>query len=105
MQIVTPAVLDANRKAGNKDIIPDLATQNEIRKAGKDKVIAAYRLCVTQDGDISSVTQLKSTGFARFDAKIANTIREKWHYRPFLIAGKRAPVCSNFGFSYWPRVL
>jgi hypothetical protein len=104
-QIVTSAALDANRTAGSKDIAPDDSTLLQIRQAGKDKVMAAYRLCVTQDGDIATVTLLKSTGFTTFDAKIENTIRNKWRYRPFLVNGKRTPVCSSFGFTYWPRVL
>jgi serine/threonine protein kinase len=93
-QTVTPTALDANRLSGDKDIQPDNTTQSEIGRAGVDKVMGLFKLCITPEGSVSTVAQLKSTGFADYDAKIQSTIRSKWRYRPYLVNGKPAAVCT-----------
>jgi serine/threonine protein kinase len=99
-QIVTPSALDANRIAGEKEIIPDENTQSEIGRAGVEKVAGSFKLCVAADGNVSTVTQLKSTGFPAYDSKIQNTIRGKWRYRPFIVDGKPTAVCTAVRFIY-----
>jgi periplasmic protein TonB len=97
---VAPTALDANRISGEKLIVPDDVTKTEISRSGKDKLVGTYKLCITLDGNISSVTQLKSTGFGAYDSKIQNTIRGEWRYRPFMVNGKAAPVCTAVTFIY-----
>jgi len=104
-QVITPQTMDANRIAGTRDIAPDSLTLVAIRQAHKDKITASYKLCVNTEGAVSTIAALQGTGFAAFDAKIESTIRDRWHYRPFLIDGRRSPVCTKFGFVYWPPVL
>jgi hypothetical protein len=99
-QIVTPSALDANRIAGEKEIIPDENTQSEIGRAGVEKIAGSFKLCIAADGNISTVTQLKSTGFPAYDSKIQNTIRGKWRYRPFILDGKPTAVCTAVRFIY-----
>jgi hypothetical protein len=99
-QNVPPTALDANRIAGEKNIIPDDVTKTEISRSGKEKLIGSYKLCITAAGTISSVGQLKSTGFPAYDSKIQNTIRGEWRYRPFIVNGKAAPVCTAVTFIY-----
>jgi serine/threonine protein kinase len=99
-QAVTPSALDANRIAGDKRIAPDENTMAFISRSGTDQVVAAYKVCVTSEGTIGSVTLLKSTGFPAYDATIQSTIRSEWRYRPFLVAGKAAPVCTAYRFVY-----
>jgi protein TonB len=97
---VAPTALDANRISGEKLIVPDDVTKTEISRSGKDKLVGTYKLCITVDGNISSVSQLKTTGFASYDSKIQNTIRGEWRYRPFMVNGKAAPVCTAVTFIY-----
>ncbi|MBC7976579.1 MAG: energy transducer TonB, partial [Myxococcales bacterium] len=99
-QNVAPTALDANRISGDKDIIPDDITKAEISRSGKEKLVATYKLCITIDGAISNVSQLASTGFPAYDTKILNTIRGKWRYRPFMVNGKAAAVCTAVRFIY-----
>src|SRR6185295_5230476 len=81
-QIIPPNALDANRIAGEKSIVPDESTMDAIGRAGTDKLISSYKVCVTVDGTISTVSQLRSTGFPAYDAKIQTTIRRDWRFRP-----------------------
>jgi TonB family protein len=98
--IITPGALDANRVAGDKEIIPDENTQSEIGRSGQDKINGSYKLCVAPDGNVTSVTQLKSTGFPAYDNKIQSTIRGKWRYKPFIVDGKATTVCTAVRFVY-----
>ena len=99
-QNVAPTALDANRIAGEKNIVPDDVTKTEIQRSGKDKLVGSFKLCITAEGNINTVNQLKSTGFAAYDSKIVNTIRGEWRYRPFVVNGKPAAVCTAVTFIY-----
>jgi protein TonB len=99
-QNVAPTALDANRIAGEKNITPDDVTKTEISRSGKDKLVGSFKLCITAEGNINTVNQLKSTGFAAYDNKIVNTIRGEWRYRPFVVNGKPAAVCTAVTFIY-----
>jgi protein TonB len=100
-QTVTPAALDALRIAGEKNIVPDDVTKTEISRSGKDRIVGTYRVCVTTEGNVSVVAQMKSTGFPAYDSKITNTIRGEWRYRPFVGAGgKPVPACTAVTFIY-----
>jgi protein TonB len=97
---VTPNAVEALRVAGEKYITPDDVTKTEINRSGKDRLIGSYKLCLTAEGNISSVNQLKSTGFPAYDQKIQTTIRGEWRYRPFMVNGKATPVCTAVTFIY-----
>jgi hypothetical protein len=99
-QTVAPTAVEANRVSGEKNIIPDDVTKTEISRSGKDRLVGTYKLCITLTGSISSVSQLKSTGFPAYDSKIQNTIRGEWRYRAFMVNGKAAPVCTAVTFIY-----
>jgi serine/threonine protein kinase len=91
---VTPMALDANRIGGDTEIVPDDTTQAEIGRSGVSKISGSFKLCIGSDGTVSTVKQLKSTGFQSYDAKIEATIRNKWRYRPYLVNGKPSVVCT-----------
>jgi len=97
---VAPTTLEQQRIAGEKLISPDEVTKNEISRSGKDKVVGSYKLCITSEGNIKSVTQIRSTGFPAYDSKITNTIRGEWRYRPFSVNGKPQEICSAVTFIY-----
>ncbi|TMQ13683.1 MAG: hypothetical protein E6J91_17635 [Deltaproteobacteria bacterium] len=99
-QVVAPTALDGFRISGDKSIAPDETTQGAISRAGADKLISSFKVCITAEGAIANVTQLKGTGFPAYDAKIATTIRKDWRYRPYVINGKATPVCTAFRFIY-----
>jgi serine/threonine protein kinase len=99
-QLVPPNALDANRIAGEKSIVPDETTMDAISRAGTDKLVSSYKVCVTAEGSVSAVTPLRSSGFPAYDAKIQTTIRRDWRFRPFVMNGKPTPVCTALRFIY-----
>ncbi len=99
-QVVAPNALDAHRIAGQRNILPDEITMTAIGRSGNPTLASSYKVCVTAEGTVSSVSQLKSTGFPAYDAKIQATLRREWRYRPYLVNGKPTPVCTAFRFMY-----
>jgi periplasmic protein TonB len=97
---VAPTALDAHRIAGEKNIVPEDVTKTEIQRSGKEKLIGSFKLCITAEGAVSQVNQLKSTGFPQYDNRIVSTIRNEWRYRPFMVNGKATPVCTAVTFIY-----
>lgn len=96
---IPPAELEANRTSGEREIAPDDATRTEIAQAGKGKLVGAFKFCLDVAGAVSTVTQLKSTSFSAYDTKIQERMRT-WRYRPYLIDGHPAPVCSVVTITY-----
>ncbi|HTR51803.1 MAG TPA: hypothetical protein VMJ10_13900 [Kofleriaceae bacterium] len=101
--IVPPSVLETSRTSGDPQIVPDDVTKTEIQRSGKDRLVGTFKVCIDTSGTVSSVAQLKSTGFAAYDSRIASTIRETWRYRPLLIDGSPAAVCTAVTFVYSQR--
>jgi hypothetical protein len=98
--VISPAALEANRIAGDKTIAPDALTQDAINRAGSEAVVSTYKICVSAEGEVSLVAQMRSSGFASYDEKIRTTIRATWRYRPFLVNGSPTPVCTALRFVY-----
>ncbi|HEY1810799.1 MAG TPA: energy transducer TonB [Kofleriaceae bacterium] len=98
--VVPPNALEAQRIAGTKLIEPDDATKREISRAGKDRTISSFKLCIAVDGKIASVRLLRSSGFPAYDQKIIDTIQGEWRYRPYMIQNKAVPVCTAVTFIY-----
>jgi tRNA A-37 threonylcarbamoyl transferase component Bud32/cytochrome c-type biogenesis protein CcmH/NrfG len=94
-----PATFEANRISGSTNVAPDDATKQEIAAAGKTRVITAVKLCVDATGAVMTVTPLKRSGFAAWDAKIEREFA-KLRYKPFLVDGKPAPACTAMTLVY-----
>jgi hypothetical protein len=98
-QYVTPDVVEASRLTGDKLIVPDDATKTEITRSGKTKIVASYKMCLDDTGVVDTVTMLKSSGFPSYDQKLEAGMRS-WTYKPFMVNGKAAPVCTAVTFIY-----
>jgi len=99
---VAPTELDSQRIAGNKLIVPDDATKTEIAVSGQSRLVGTFKLCLDEAGQITSVGQLKSTGFPAYDRTIDRELHN-WRYRPFWIDGRPQPVCTAVTFIYSQR--
>jgi TonB family protein len=96
----TPTALEALRIAGDKNIVPDEATKEQIADSGKSRITVALKICLTDTGAIKAVTVLKASGFPAYDAKIKKTIEDTWQYRPFMVDGVATPVCAALTLIY-----
>jgi hypothetical protein len=101
-QAVPPTALEPLRLTGNNHIWPDEVTKTEIERSSKDKVVASFKLCIDTSGQVTVVSQLKSSGFPSYDSKLAAGMRA-WTFKPFLVSGKPTPVCTAETFIYSKR--
>jgi len=97
--MVPPSLLESYRTKGDKNIVPDDPTKKEIARSGNDKVVGSYKLCVDARGAVASVSQLKSTGFPAYDAKITGEMK-RWGYKPYEVNGKPTAACTAVTFIY-----
>ncbi|MBV8762467.1 MAG: hypothetical protein JO257_34605 [Deltaproteobacteria bacterium] len=98
-QNIVPSALETLRVAGSKLITPDAKTKDAIALSGHDKVIGSFKLCIDDTGKVASVSKLKTTGWADYDAKIDRELHA-WAYKPYEVNGKPAPVCTAVTFIY-----
>jgi hypothetical protein len=98
-QMVAPTALAALRTKGDSQIAPDEDTKVEMLRNSIAKVVASFKLCVKDTGEVKSVAQLKSSGFPAYDQKLIAGIKT-WEYTPFVLNGKPAPVCTAVTFIY-----
>ncbi len=92
---VPPSILEAQRLRGSRTIEPDAATKTAIARSATASVTASLKLCIDGGGKVTTVMQLKSSGFPDYDRKLAREMR-KWAFKPY----RSAAACSAFMFSY-----
>lgn len=97
--IVAPRALDQVRISGDARIVPSPTVKLEIADSGQSELVIPVKVCVAVDGKVDAVSILKSSGFLAYDIELLNVIGG-WSYRPFLIDGHPAPVCSIVQFRY-----
>ncbi len=97
---IAPTAFEAQRIAGDKAIPPDDATRAAIAADGTRRVQVVVKLCIDDAGAVAVVTVLKSSGYPAYDAAIRSTIRATWRFRPFMVNGASAAVCSAVTFIY-----
>jgi hypothetical protein len=96
---IPPQELEAHRIRGAKNIVPDDVDKNAIAASGNERVIASFKLCVDEGGNVVQVALLKSSGFPGYDRKILSEMAG-WQYSPVEIDGKPVRVCSAVTFIY-----
>jgi TonB family protein len=96
---VAPMQFEGLRLSGERNILPDDFTKDEIARSGKGKIVTSHKLCLSADGSVSRISLLKSSGFPAYDAKIQREMRT-WRYRPYVVNGKASPVCTAVTYIY-----
>ncbi len=97
--IVPPSVVAGLRISGETQIEPPDLVRTAISRDGATRVIGTFKMCLNERGEVANVITLRSTKYAGYDDEIKRTMRS-WRYRPYLIGGSAAPVCSVVTFSY-----
>ena len=87
------------RTAGSDLVPPDDDDKVELQNAGGGAVVGAFTFCVDPAGRVTNVKSLERTGLVKYDRKLEAAL-SGWAYRPFVIDGKPAEVCSSVVFVY-----
>ena len=96
--VVRSSVLEAQRLTGDPHIEPDPDERSALAP-GKTAGSVAVKYCVDGTGKVSAVRILKSSGLPRYDQRIRRVI-ETWTYRPVVVEGQPAEVCTVTTFIY-----
>lgn len=91
--IVPPSVARGLRISGNEQIHPPESVRVEMLHQGKESVQATVQVCVGPRGTVDQLRMMKSTGFQAYDDTLLREMRA-WRYRPYLVDGQPATMCS-----------
>jgi len=97
--MIPPMVLKGLRRSGETQIHPSDAVKTAMIHEGHTRVTAVFKVCVGADGNVDSVSQLKSSGYAAYDQQLVAAIRA-WVYKPYEIDHVAVPACGAVTFSY-----
>lgn len=98
---LTPAQFQALRVGGERPVEPDEASKLATARAGKDRLVTAFKVCIDVTGAITSVAQVMSSGIAPYDDQVRAAIRT-WSYRPYVAPGAKARRACGDEVVTWP---
>ena len=99
---VEPSALQAQQVSGNANVPAAKQTRAAMIRDHVSSLRAVVKLCVDTTGLVTDSTMVERSGYTEYDSKLVELIRE-WRYRPYLINGTPAPVCSTVEFIYMPQ--
>jgi hypothetical protein len=97
--MVAPTVLRGLRVSGETQIQPSHDIRLQLFNEGRNELTAMFKLCIDTRGSVSSIAQLRSTGFPAYDGQLTGAIRT-WQYRPYTVNNLPIPVCGVVTFNY-----
>jgi len=96
---VPPDVIRGMRIAGDTQIHPSDVEKTAMARDGKDRVIAVFKTCVDDNGNVASVHLMKTSGYAGYDRALSDAMFG-WRYRPYQIGGEAVTACGIVTFIY-----
>lgn len=94
-----PTMAKGLRIAGDEQVFPDRTVALAMLHDGKSEVRGTFKLCVGEDGQVTSVRKMVSTGYDPYDQALTAAM-QGWRYRPYLVDGTPAPMCTVQLFVY-----
>ena len=95
-KIVPQVILEQHRIQGKQPRLPQSVKVLMI-KQNRSKVITVVKMCLTAGGTVQTLSMIKSSGYAKYDAVVETAMRQ-WKYRPFRVNGRAVPVCTSVTF-------
>jgi hypothetical protein len=95
--VVMPGGL--HRVSGEWELQPAEPEQIAIAKLGVHRIIGAFAFCIDEQGAVTKVMVVRSTGLANYDWRIENAMHT-WRYQPFVVDGTPRGACSGVTFIY-----
>jgi hypothetical protein len=96
---VAPEVIRGLRLSGETQIHPSDVDKTAMARDGRDRIIAVFKTCVSEAGDVASVSMMRSSGYPAYDQLLANALHG-WRYKPYEIGGERVKACGIVTFVY-----
>lgn len=101
-EVVEATRVEAQRIAGTMYVQPDDATKLQMARDQRRRARATVRMCLSARGEVASTRIVRSSGYPDYDARLLAAM-QGWRYRPYLVNGQAAPVCTHVTFIYDQR--
>jgi TonB family protein len=97
--MVAPTLLRGLRISGETQVQASNSIKAQLLNEGRSELTGMFKVCIDARGSVSSIGQLRSTGFPAYDDQLAGAIRT-WRYRPYAVNNVPIPVCGVVTFNY-----
>lgn len=94
--------MPAQRVAGSIAVVPDDADQAAMNVSSRQRdkrVRSTFQVCIDPHGAVTGATMMESTGYPRYDARIARALAG-WRYTPVEVDGRAITVCTVVTIHY-----
>jgi TonB family protein len=97
--VVPLTAIESQLISGDREVRLPPALVRELAGKGLKQAIVMVKLCIDTGGAVATTEIVKSCGHAGADQSVASKVRA-WRFRPYLVAGQPAPVCTMKVFRY-----
>ena len=92
-------IVENLRISGETNIQPSDDVKLMMEHSGQSRVHVAFKVCLDENGAVTSTSRIGSTGYASYDDALAAAI-STWRYRPYSVNGTAIPVCGPVTFTF-----
>jgi hypothetical protein len=86
--------------SGDGMIVADDETLRIMRATNRDHLVSRYEVCLAENGSVRALRAEQPTGIAPYDYQAAMTIRDGWHFYPYVVDGRAISVCTHVRFDF-----
>ncbi len=98
-RVVPPQLLSGLRVSGETQLQPPDVVKTAMHRDGTSRAVSSFQVCLDGAGHVASTRQLRSSGYAGYDAELARGLGT-WRYKPYTLDGRGIAVCSVVTFIY-----
>lgn len=92
-------IMPSKRIAGHAVVAPDDEDRAAIRRTPDRRAASTWQLCLDRDGAVAGLTMMESSGFPRYDERVAAALAT-FRYTPVEVGGRRVAVCTVLTMIY-----
>ena len=92
-------IVEKLRISGETQIQPADEVKITMERDGQSHLHVAFKVCLDENGNVTSTSRMGSTGFATYDDALAAAI-STWRYSPYKVNGIGVPVCGPVTFNF-----
>jgi hypothetical protein len=97
--VVTLSDLKEHFGAGDMEVVLHAETRKAMADQGIKRATVMTRVCVTTEGDVSTAEVIRTNHAPPEVVKGVIDEMLKWRFTPWLIDGRRTPVCGPYLFT------
>jgi outer membrane biosynthesis protein TonB len=97
--VVTLSELKEHFASGEMAVALPAEARAAMVEGGVKRATVMFKVCVTTEGDVSTAEVLRSNHAPPLVVKSVVDEVQKWKFSPWLVEGRRSPVCGPYLFT------